>query len=169
MACRQFGAKPLSKPILVYCWLHHQEQISMKSQNSNIFIQENAIRSVAATLPTFCLYLNDLTIDIPRYNCRRHFRKWFLITENEFKIINRNENFVNIMFNFVIRNVPVDDQAPLYIVMNHLFPVCVRVRDPHINSLNAFEYYLEIIQRDFWYFSQDVTDVLKRSSIWTHL
>ena len=47
MACRLFGTKPLSKPILGYCELDPYEQISVKfNQNTNIFIQENAFKNI---------------------------------------------------------------------------------------------------------------------------
>ena len=41
MARRLVGAKPLSEPMVGYCYLDPAEQTSVKL--SNIFIQENAI------------------------------------------------------------------------------------------------------------------------------
>ena len=47
MACRLVGAKPLSEPMLEYCYLDPWEQTSVKSyRNLNIFIQENACENV---------------------------------------------------------------------------------------------------------------------------
>ena len=47
MACRLFGAKPLSKPMLSYCQLGSQEQTSVKFESElYIFIQENAFENV---------------------------------------------------------------------------------------------------------------------------
>ena len=54
MACRLFGAKPLSKPMLPYCQLDPTEHISMEFY-SKVFIQGNALENVvcemAAILP----------------------------------------------------------------------------------------------------------------------
>ena len=43
MACRLFGDKPLSKPMMVYCQLDLEEYISMSFffLNWKVFIQEN--------------------------------------------------------------------------------------------------------------------------------
>ena len=43
MACRLFSAKPLSKPMLVYCQLDRGNKFQWNlNRNSNIFTQENA-------------------------------------------------------------------------------------------------------------------------------
>ena len=49
MACRLFGAKPLSEPMLEYCLLDHGEQISMQffNQNTTIFTEENDLENVS--------------------------------------------------------------------------------------------------------------------------
>ena len=43
MACRLFGAKPLSKPMLGYCWLDNEEQTSVYFfyQNTKKYIYKN--------------------------------------------------------------------------------------------------------------------------------
>ena len=47
MACRLVGAKPLSETILEYSQLDLYEQTSVKfNQNSNVFIQGNALENV---------------------------------------------------------------------------------------------------------------------------
>ena len=47
MACRLFGAKPLSKPMQGYCQLDHEEQISVKFQSKyKFFIHENAYENI---------------------------------------------------------------------------------------------------------------------------
>ena len=48
MACRLFGAKPLSKPMLGYCQLDPLEQTSVKIliKIQSFFIQENAFENV---------------------------------------------------------------------------------------------------------------------------
>ena len=47
MACRLFGGKPLSEPMLIYRQLGLWEQTSVKSNvNKNIFIHENAFENV---------------------------------------------------------------------------------------------------------------------------
>ena len=53
MACRLFGAKPLSKPILDYCQLDPKEQISVKFK-VNTFMKhasENIVCETADILP----------------------------------------------------------------------------------------------------------------------
>ena len=48
MACRLFGANLLLEPMLRYCQLGSQEQISTNTnlhQNENIFISENALEN----------------------------------------------------------------------------------------------------------------------------
>ena len=44
MACRLDGAKPLSDPVLEYCWLDIWEHTSF-NRNWNIFIQENSFEN----------------------------------------------------------------------------------------------------------------------------
>ena len=47
MACRLFGAKPLSEPMLPYCQLDPREHISLKFVwNSKVFIKGNAVQNV---------------------------------------------------------------------------------------------------------------------------
>ena len=47
MACCLFGIKPLPEPMLTYCYLHPQEQISVKFEtNINIFIKKNPFEHV---------------------------------------------------------------------------------------------------------------------------
>ena len=51
MACRLFGAKPLSKPMLGFCQLHPEEQISVKFyQNTKLFIHENAPENIVCEM-----------------------------------------------------------------------------------------------------------------------
>ena len=52
MACRMFGAKPLSKPMLPYWQLAPTEHISEMSLKIQSFIQvlENVVRDMMATL-----------------------------------------------------------------------------------------------------------------------
>ena len=47
VACRLFGAKPLSKPTLVYCLMDHQWNFY---QNTNIFIHENASENIVCEM-----------------------------------------------------------------------------------------------------------------------
>ena len=47
MACCLVGTKPLSEPMLEYCWLDLYEQTSVNfNWNSHIFIQENTFENV---------------------------------------------------------------------------------------------------------------------------
>ena len=51
MACRLFGAKPLSKSMLDYCLLDSKEQTSVKfNQNTKIFIHENAPEDIVCEM-----------------------------------------------------------------------------------------------------------------------
>ena len=51
MACRLFAAKPLSKPMLVYCHLDLREQTSVKFLFKNIFfIYENAFEYIVCEM-----------------------------------------------------------------------------------------------------------------------
>ena len=51
MACRLAGAKPLSEPMLEYCWLEPWRQIQWNlHQNLYIFIQENAFENVVGKM-----------------------------------------------------------------------------------------------------------------------
>ena len=53
MACRLFGAKPLSKPMLVYHPLDHWEQTSMKFWSKwNLFIHENGSQNIVCEMAT---------------------------------------------------------------------------------------------------------------------
>ena len=48
MACRLFGAKPLSKPMLGYCQLNllkNKLQLNL-NENTKLFIQENASKNI---------------------------------------------------------------------------------------------------------------------------
>ena len=55
MARHLFGAKPLSEPMLAYCYLDHWEQISMKfNPNKTIFVKMSLKISSAKWRP-FCL------------------------------------------------------------------------------------------------------------------
>ena len=55
MACRLFGAKPLSKPLLGYCQLDPKEQIQWSfNQNTKLFIHENASEISSAKWWPFC-------------------------------------------------------------------------------------------------------------------
>ena len=48
MACRLFGAKTLSEPVLCYCQLDPKEQPSVKfNQNTKLFILKNASDNIA--------------------------------------------------------------------------------------------------------------------------
>ena len=47
MACRLFGTKLLSEPMMTHCCqLNPKEQISIKYYNSKVFIQENAFENI---------------------------------------------------------------------------------------------------------------------------
>ena len=51
MACRLFGTKPLSKPMLEYCHLDPRNKLHWNpKKNSNIFIQENAFESIVCEM-----------------------------------------------------------------------------------------------------------------------
>ena len=51
MACRLFGAKPLSQPMLGYCQLNPQEQLQWNyNQNTEIFIEENAFENIVCEM-----------------------------------------------------------------------------------------------------------------------
>ena len=50
MACRLFGAKPLSQPKLGYCQLDSWEQTSLKFCSKLIFIQENAFENIVCEM-----------------------------------------------------------------------------------------------------------------------
>ena len=50
MACRLFGAKPLSKPMLGYCQLDPQENFSNFNQNTTLFIHENASENIVCEM-----------------------------------------------------------------------------------------------------------------------
>ena len=51
MACRLFGTKPLSDPILPYCQLHPKEHISVKfSLKFKVFIKQNALENVVCEM-----------------------------------------------------------------------------------------------------------------------
>ena len=55
MACRLFGAKPLSKPILGDCHLDSWDKIQWNfNPNSCIFIQENAFENVVCETAAIC-------------------------------------------------------------------------------------------------------------------
>ena len=75
MACRLFGAEPLSKPMLGYCQLNPQEHISVKFQSKyNFFIHESAsenfISGMAAILSRWS-WVNK--VRIPLINVRRSY------------------------------------------------------------------------------------------------
>ena len=51
MACRPFGAKPLSESMMTYCQLDPKEHISMKYYlKFKIFIQENARENIVCEM-----------------------------------------------------------------------------------------------------------------------
>ena len=51
MACRQYGAKPLSEPVLPYCQLDLKEYISVKFYlKFKVFIQGNALQYVVCEM-----------------------------------------------------------------------------------------------------------------------
>ena len=51
MACRLFGAKPLSKPVLGYCQLNPQEQILVKFyKNKKLFSRKNASKNIVCEI-----------------------------------------------------------------------------------------------------------------------
>ena len=53
MACRLFGAKPLSKPILGYCQLDHEEQTSVKFLSKyKLSTHENASEYIVCGMAT---------------------------------------------------------------------------------------------------------------------
>ena len=54
MACRIFGAKPLCKPMMIYC------DLDPKEHNSNAFIQGNANENIVCETTAICLALNVL-------------------------------------------------------------------------------------------------------------
>ena len=55
MACRQFGAKPLSKPMLAYCQLDHNNKLQLIfNKNTQFFIHEMHLKiSFVKWLPIF--------------------------------------------------------------------------------------------------------------------
>ena len=51
MACRLIGAKPLSEPMLEYCWLDPWNKLQWNfNRNSESFIQENVFESVVCEM-----------------------------------------------------------------------------------------------------------------------
>ena len=51
MACRLFGAKPLSKPMLDYSQLSHKNKFQWKfNQNTKVFIHENASENIVCEM-----------------------------------------------------------------------------------------------------------------------
>ena len=51
MACRQFGAKPLSEPMLVYYQLDPQEKLQLNfNQKRKLFINEKAIENIVSEM-----------------------------------------------------------------------------------------------------------------------
>ena len=51
MACRLFGAKPLSKPMLDHYQMDPQEQTSVKlNQNTQRFVHENAYENIVCEM-----------------------------------------------------------------------------------------------------------------------
>ena len=61
MACRLFGAKSLSKPMLDYCWLDPSNKLQWNfNRNSYICIQENPLKMSSGKWRPFCLGLNVL-------------------------------------------------------------------------------------------------------------
>ena len=50
MVCRLDGAKPLSEPMLEYCWTLRNKLQWKFNRNSNIFIQENALENVVCEM-----------------------------------------------------------------------------------------------------------------------
>ena len=61
MACRLVGAKPLSEPMLEYCWLTIRNKLQWNLyRNSHIFIQEIAFENVVCEMASFYLGLNVL-------------------------------------------------------------------------------------------------------------
>ena len=69
MACRLVGAKPLSEPMLEYCWLHPGEQTF---RNFDMLVHENGFESVVCEMAANCFGLNELTYEIIRklLNCQ---------------------------------------------------------------------------------------------------
>ena len=59
MACRLIGAKPLSEPMLVYCWLGPWEQFSVKF-DITIFIKENEFENVVCKIALISYQFNML-------------------------------------------------------------------------------------------------------------
>ena len=57
MACRLFGAKPLSETMLAYCQLYPNEHISKKFlfEIQKVFIQENAFENAICRMATIVL------------------------------------------------------------------------------------------------------------------
>ena len=63
MACCLVGSKPLSEPMMEYCWFDHLEHISVTfNRNSHVFIQENAFEYVVCEMPAI---LSRSQCDIP--------------------------------------------------------------------------------------------------------
>ena len=52
MACGLFSAKPLSKPMLLFCQFDHKEQIWNFNQNTKFFIHENASENIVCEMAT---------------------------------------------------------------------------------------------------------------------
>ena len=64
MACRLFGAKPLSEPMLSYCQLDPKEYISVKFylKFKTFHSRKRHLRMSSAKWQPFCLNLNVLTL-----------------------------------------------------------------------------------------------------------
>ena len=62
MSCCLFNAKPLSEPVLEYCWLSLRNKLQRNlNWNSYIFIQKDAFENILRKWQPFCLSLNVLT------------------------------------------------------------------------------------------------------------
>ena len=55
MACRLVGAKPLSEPMLEYCWFDPSKQTFVLSKMSYIYIQEIAFENVVREMVTISI------------------------------------------------------------------------------------------------------------------
>ena len=76
MRCHLFGAKPLSKLVMVYCQLDPSEQTSVKLyQNTKLFIHENASECIVFDMATIlsmgdefshpCVHWNGKIVVLP--------------------------------------------------------------------------------------------------------
>ena len=81
MACRLFGAKPLSEPMLKYCQLDLTNKLQWNSnRNTKFFIQENAFENVVCEMAAILSRGDDLlpsTVTVAAVVSSRSMSTWF--------------------------------------------------------------------------------------------